>query len=57
MGFGGDLVATLVDRRVARSSDAAKNLAWIGFLLRRVNVADEMPGYLHQNRLPHFSIF
>ena len=57
MGFGGDLVATLVDRRVARSSDAAKNLAWIGFLLRRVCVADERQGYLHQNRLPQFSIF
>ena len=57
MGFGGDLVATLVDRRVAGSSDAAKNLAWVGFLLRRVCVADEMPGYLHQNRLPQFSIF
>ena len=57
MGFGGDLVATLVDRRVARSSDAAKNLAWIGFLLRRVCVADERQGYLHQKRLPQFSIF
>ena len=57
MGFGGDLVATRVDRRVARSSDAAKNLAWIGFLLRRVCVADEILGYLHRNRLHQFSIF
>ena len=46
MGFGGDLVATLVDRRVARSSDAAKNLAWIGFLLRRDEQAEsQTDGY------------
>ena len=57
MGFGSDFVAKLVDQGLAPSSDAAKNLAWIGFLLRRLCVAEEKPSYLPQNRLPQFSIF
>ena len=46
MGFGSDFVAKLVDQGVAPSSDAAKNLAWIGFLLRRLCVAEESQGYM-----------